>query len=116
MEKVKKTYEQVIAEAIEYLKARFSRSDCTLKRYQNRWGRVKIYMDSLKISEIDASVCRDYLLNEFDNHDYREFTKREKEVVGNVNILIEFLETGAVQFKKEQINLDGPIGALMIQY
>ena len=116
MEKAKENYEQVIAEAIEYLKARFSRSDFTLKRYQNRWGKVKSYMDSHNISEIDASVCRDYLLNEFDNHDHRELTNREKEVVGNVNILIEFLETGAVQFKKEQINLDGPIGALMIQY
>ena len=33
-----------------------------------------------------------------------------------MHILLEFLETGAVQFKKEQINLDGPIGALMIKY
>ena len=33
-----------------------------------------------------------------------------------MNILIEFLETGAVQPKKEQINLDGQIGTLMMQY
>ena len=116
MEKVKETYEQVIAEVIEYLEARFSRSDGTLKHYQNRWGRVKSYMDSQNISDIDASVCRDFLLNEFDNREYRELTIREKEIVGSVNILIEFLETGAVQFKKEQLNLDGPIGTLMLQY
>jgi len=116
MEKVKGTYDEVISKAVVYLREKFSRADCTLKRYQNRWGGVKNYMDSHNISEINAYVCRDYLLTEFDNRDYHELTIREKEVVGNVNILIEFLETGAVQFKKEQINLDGPIGALMIQY
>lgn len=116
MEKVKGTYDEVISKAIEYLRERFSRVDCTLSRYQNRWEKVKNYMDSHNISEIDASVCRDYLLNVFDNRDYRELTKKDKEVVGSVNILLEFLETGSVQFKKEQINLDGPIGALMIKY
>ena len=116
MKKVNGTYDEVISKAIEYLRERFSRADCTLKCYQNRWEKVKNYMDSNKISEIDASVCRDYLLNEFINRNYHELTTREKEVVGNVNILIEFLETGAVQSKKEQINLDGPIGALMMQY
>ena len=81
MEKVKVNYEQVIAEAIEYLKERFSRAECTLKFFQNRWGGVKNYMDSHNISEIDASICRDYLLNEFNNRDYHELTTREKGVV-----------------------------------
>ena len=116
MEKVKGTYDEVISNVIEYLRERFSRADCTLSRYQNRWEKVKNYMDSHNIREIDASICRDYLLNEFDNRDYQELTKREKAVLGSMHILLEFLETGAVQFKKEQINLDGPIGTLMIKY
>ncbi len=116
MEKVKGNYEQVITEAIEYLKKRFLRADCTLKFYQNRWRGVKDFMDSINISEIDSSVCREYLLKEFNNRDYHELTTKEKGVVGIVNILIEFLETGAVQSKKEQIKLDGPTGALMIKY
>ena len=73
-------------------------------------------MDSQNIRDIDASVCRDYLLYEFNNRDFSELTKREKVIVSTVNILIEFLETGAVQIMKEQINLGGPIGALMIKY
>lgn len=73
-------------------------------------------MDSQNIRDIDASVCRDYLLYEFNNRDFSELTKREKVIVSTVNILIEFLETGSVQIMKEQINLDGPIGALMIKY
>ncbi len=116
MEKVNGTYDEKISKATKYLRERFLRADCTLKLYESHWGRVKNYMDSHNISEIDASVCRDYLLNEFDNRGYRELTNREKKVVGSFNILIEYLETGAVQFKKEQINLDGPIGTLMIKY
>jgi len=116
MGKVKGTYDEVISKATEYLRERFSRAECTLSRYQNRWKKVKNYMESRNITEIDASVCRDYLLSEFDNRDYQELTKREKETVSIVKILLEFIETGAFQSKKKQINLDGPIGALMIKY
>ena len=116
MEKTKETYEQVIAKVMAYIQERFSRTDRTLKYYKRNWGRVKSYMDSQNISDIDASVCRDYLLYEFNNRDFSELTKREKEGVSTVNILIEFLETGAIQIKKEQINLDGPIGTLMRKY
>ncbi len=116
MGKVKGTYDEVISKVTEYLRERYLRADCTLSRYQNRWKRVKYYMESRNITEINASVCRDYLLSEFDNRDYQELTKKEKETVGIVNVLLEFLETGAFQSKKEQINLDGPIGAFMIKY
>ena len=116
MEKVKGTYEEVISKTSEYLRERFSRTDNTLKQYRCRWGKVKRYMDSQNIRDIDASICRDYLLYEFNNRAFSELTKREKVIVSTVNILIEFLETGAVQIMKEQINLGGPIGALMIKY
>jgi len=116
MEKAKGTYEEVISKTSEYLRKRFSRTDNTLKQYRCYWLKVKRYMDSQNIRDIDASVCRDYLLYEFNNRDFSELTKREKVIVSTVNILIEFLETGAVQIMKEQINLDGPIGALMIKY
>jgi len=116
MEKVKETYDEVISKVIEYLRERFSRTENTYRHYRRCWGRVKSYMDSQSISDINASVCRDYLLNEFSNRDFSELTKREQEVVSTVNIIIEFLETGAVQIKKEQIDLDGPIGVLMTKY
>jgi site-specific recombinase XerD len=116
MEKAKGNYEEVISKISEYLRKRFLRKDNTLKQYRCYWGKVKRYMDSQNIRDIDASVCRDYLLYEFNNRDFSELTKREKVIVSTVNILIEFLETGAVQIMKEQINLGGPIGALMIKY
>jgi site-specific recombinase XerD len=116
MENVKETYEEVISKTTEYLKQRFSRTENTFKHYKRRWGRLKSFMDSQNIRNIDASVCRNFLLNEFNKRDYSDLTKREQEVISTVNILIEFLETGAVQIKKEQINLDGSIGVLMTKY
>lgn len=116
MEKTEETYEEVISKTIEYLRRRFSRTDHTFRQYKRYWGKVKSYMDSQNITDIDGTVCRDFLLYEFNNRDYIELTKIEKEIVGAINILIEFLETGAVQIKKEQINLDGPIGAIMVKY
>ena len=112
----KETYDEVITKVIEYLRERLSRKEKTLRRYQNRWRKVQSYMDSQNISEIDTSVCRDYLQYEFNNRDFNGLTQKEKEFISSINILIEFLETGAIQNKKEQIVLDGPIGVLMIKY
>ena len=53
----KETYDEVITKVIEYLRERFSRKEKTLRRYQNSWRKVKSYMDSQNISEIDAFVC-----------------------------------------------------------
>ncbi len=116
MEITQGTYFEVISKATKYLRERYSRTENTFKHYKRRWGRVKTFMDSHNIRIIDASVCRNYLLNEFNNRDYSDLTKWEQEVVRTVNLLIEFMETGEVQTKKEQINLDGPIGVLMKQY
>jgi len=116
MEKTIETYEEKISQATNYLRERFSRSKSTFKHYRRCWGKVKTYMNSRNISDIDASVCRDYLLNEFNDRDFSKLTTKEKGVVHTVNVLIEFLETGEVQIKKEKIILDGPIGVLMTKY
>lgn len=116
MENAKETYDEKISKVTEYLRKKFSRTDRTFKYYKRNWGRVKSYMDSQNITDLDGSVCRDYLLNEFNNRDFSELAKKEKELLSTVNILIEFLETGAVLIKKEQVDLDGPIGVLMTKY
>ena len=116
MEKAKETYDEKISKVTEYLRKNFSRTDRTFRYYKHNWGKVKTYMDSQNINDINASVCRDYLINEFNNRDFSELTKREKEAISTINILIEFLETGGVQIKKEQIVLDGSIGVLMTKY
>ena len=112
----KETYDEVVTKVIDYLRETSSRKEETFRCYQSRWRKVKSYMDSQNIIDIDASVCWDYLQYEFSNRELNGLSQREKEVISSINILIEFLETGAIQNKKEQIDLNGPIGVLMIKY
>lgn len=116
MEKVEEQFEQVTAKAISHLKERFSRKERTLKYYMCCWKRVKSYIDSQNIKEISSSVCRAYLLSKFKDYECHQLSKREQEEISAIYILIEFLDTGNVQIKKEQINLEGRIGALMSKY
>jgi|GEM_PF-4317811 len=101
----KETYDEVITKVIDYLRETSSRKEETFRCYQTRWRKVKSYMNSQNIIDIDASVCRDYLQYEFSNRDFKGLTQKEKEFISSINILIEFLETGAIQNKKEQIDL-----------
>jgi len=116
MEKEQKSFEEVTSQATECLKNRLSRADGTLHHYNCLWLRIKRYMDTQCIDFIDAAVCKDYLLQEFDNRDYCTLSKREKDSVKAFSILIEFIETGTIQPPKEVTDFEGPIGQLMINY
>jgi integrase len=68
------------------------------------------------INFIDATVCKECLLQKFGDRDYGTFSKNEKDTVKAFNVLIEFIETGSIQPTKEATDFDGPIGELMINY
>jgi site-specific recombinase XerD len=65
---------------------------------------------------IDSDVCKDYLLQEFGVRDYSTLAKGEKGTVKTVTALIEFLESGTIQSRKEAIDFEGSIGQIMINY
>ena len=98
------------------LKRRLSRADGTLHHYNCLWRRIERYMESQRIDFIDAAVCKNYLLQEFDNRDYCTLSKREKDAVKAFSILIEFIETGTIEPPKEVTDFEGPIGQLMTDY
>lgn len=116
MEKEQKTFEGITSQATMCLKNRLSRADGTLRHYNCLWHRIKRYMEMQCIDLIDATVCRNYLLQEFDNRDYWTLSKREKDCVKVISSLIEFIETGTIQAPKEVIDIEGQIGNLMINY
>ena len=116
MKKKLKSFEEVTSQATSCLKSRLSRSDGTLHHYNCLWRRLKRYMDRQFIDWIDADVCKDYLLQEFDNRDYCTLSKGEKDSVKAFSVLIEFIETGTILGTKEVTNFEGPIGILMINY
>lgn len=116
MEKERKTFEEVISQATKCLKEKLKRADETLKHYNSLWLRLKRHMEAQSIDFIDSSVCTDYLLQEFNNRDYWTLSKGEKDAVRAYITLIEFIETGTIQRRKEAIDFGGPIGQLMINY
>jgi site-specific recombinase XerD len=116
MEKEQKTFEGITSQATMCLKNKLSRADGTLRHYNSLWRRIKRYMKIQCIDFIDATVCENYLLQEFDNRDYWTLSKREKDCVKVFSSLIEFIETGTIQAPKEVIDFEGQIGNLMINY
>lgn len=116
MENNQRTFEEVTSQATICLRDRLRRANGTLLFYNGLWSRIKRYMKLQNIKYIDATVCNNYILQEYDHRDYNTLTKREKDCVKAFTTLIEFIETGTILPPKEVINFDGPIGKLMINY
>jgi site-specific recombinase XerD len=116
MENNQHTFEEVTSQATICLKNKLLRADGTLHFYNSHWRRIKRYMESQNIDFIDAKVCKVYLFKEFENRNYDELTKNEKDTVKTVNTLIEFIDTGTLQGRKEATDFESPIGKLMINF
>ena len=111
-----RTFEEVTCQALKCLKNRLSRAVGTLRYYKFHWRRIKRFMESRGIDFIDSEVCQDYLLQKFGDSDYSSLVKRDKDTVKTVTILMEFIESGNIQSRKELIDLNGLIGQLMVKY
>jgi site-specific recombinase XerD len=116
MENNQRTFEEVTSQATICLKDRLLRAQGTLHHYNCLWSRIKEYMKLHDIKFIDATVCNNYLLQEFNHRDYNTLTKREKDCVKTFTALIEFIETGSIQPPKEVTDFNGSIGSIMIDY
>lgn len=112
----KRTFEEVTCQAETCLRDRLSRAAGTLKYYNCHWRKIKQFMESKGIDFIDSSVCQDYLLQKFGNRDYSTLAKGEKDTVKTITSLIEFIESGTIQSRKEVIDFEGSIGQHMINY
>jgi site-specific recombinase XerD len=112
----KKTFEDVTDQATKYLKNRLSRARETLRFYNYHWRGIKRFMESKGVDFIDTEICQDYLLQKFGDRDYSTLAKGEKDTVKSVTTLIEFIESGSIQARKEVTDFAGPIGQLMINY
>jgi len=116
MENKQHNFEELTVQATACLKNKLLRADGTLHFYNYHWRRIRRFMKLQSIEFVDANVCRDYLLSEFDNRDFDKLTKNEKDTVKTINSLIEFIETGTIQGRKETTDFEGSIGKLMMDY
>jgi len=116
MEMKQRTFKEVTSLATTCLKSKLSRANGTLRYYNGHWRKLKRFMESKGIQFIDADICKDYLLQQYDNRDFDALPKRDKDIVKTISVLIEFMETGTIQSAKEVTDFEGPIGQLMMDY
>lgn len=98
------------------LKTKLLRANGTLRYYNGHWRKLERYMETKGIQFIEPEICTSYLLQEYDNRDIDALPKRDKDVLKTISVLIEFMETGAIQAPKELTDFEGSIGQLMIEY
>ena len=116
MENNQRTFEEVTSQAAICLKDHLMRAPGTIHHYNILWSRIKRYMEKHNIKFIDATVCKNYLLQEFGHIDYISLTKREKDCVKTFTVLIEFIETCSIQPPKVVSIFEGLIGKIMVDY
>jgi site-specific recombinase XerD len=116
MENNQKTFEEITAGAVKCLKERLRRASGTQIHYIVLWNRIRKYMDSRKIKFLDTTICNDFLKSEYVNRDFKDLTKRDRDTVKAVEVLIEYINTGTIIPKKEITVFNGSVGGLMTQY
>ena len=111
-----KTFKVLTAGAEKCLKERLKRSPGTLRHYSILWNRIRYYMESQGIQFLDSAVCNAFLEHAYSKRDFNDLTKRDRDMIKAVEVLIEFINTGTVSPRKEAIVLNGAIGSLMTRY
>ena len=116
MEKEQKTFEELTIQVKKCLKEKLHRANGTLKHYDSLWRKLKRHMKAQSIDCINSAVCKNFLLEKYNDCDYWTLSKTEKDTVRAITTLIEFIETGTIHRGREATDFEGPIGQLMIKY
>ena len=118
MEEKQKTLEMLTNEVINYLQ-KISYSDSRISQYRSAWQRVAAFMKENDLQYYTATVGEAFIYHLIeDNRKYNDLGRWEKDIILCANVLTEFLETGAVKFRRCQKfrELPGAIGLTMQNY
>lgn len=116
MERNQRTYLELTAEAVKCIKERLHRARGTQRHYVVLWNRIQKYMRLRGINFLDSTVCDDFLKHEYSDRDYKDLSKRDRDMVKAVEVLVEYINTGTIVPKKEVAVFTGSIGGLMTDY
>lgn len=114
--KDQKTYEELTAGALRCLKERLRRTPGTLRHYLVLWNRIRKYTDSREIKFLSSTICAAFLEDTYADQSFANLTKRDRDMIKAVEVLVEYINTGTIIPKKEVTVFDGSIGKLMIRY
>jgi integrase/recombinase XerD len=115
--KQKQSLERLTTDVINYLQ-KLSYSDSRISQYRSAWQRVAKFMKENDLQYFTASTGEAFIYHLIGDRTYDELDRWEKDIIQCANVLTEFLETGAVKFKRCQKfrNLKGVIGQTMRDY
>jgi site-specific recombinase XerD len=117
MEEKQKTFDMLTYEVISYLQ-KLSYSDSRISQYRSAWQRVAAFMKENDLQYYTATVGEAFIYHLIGDRIYDDLDRWEKDIIQCANVLTEFLETGAVKFKRCQKfrELQGAIGQTMQNY
>lgn len=117
MEEKRKTFEILTNEVISYLQ-KLSYSFTRISQYRSAWQRVAVFMKENDLHYFTATVGESFIYHLMGDRKYDDLSRWEKDIIMCANALTEFLETGAVKFKRCQKfrDLQGTIGQTMQTY
>ena len=112
----RRTFEELTTGAVKCLKERLRRTSGTQHHYLVLWNRIRRYMNSREIRFLDFTVCDAFLKYTYADRDFKDLTKRDRDMIKAVEVLAEYINTGTIVPKKEIAVFDGSIGRLMSRY
>lgn len=117
MEENQKTFEILTSEVISYLQ-KLSYSDSRISQYRSAWQRVAAFMKENDLRYYTATVGEAFIYHLIRDRIYDDLDRWEKDIIQCANVVTEFLETGAVKFRRCQKfrQLQGAVGQTMQNY
>lgn len=120
MDRIIKDFDQLIANATNYLKTKLHYTSGTIAKHNTTWRWIKKFMESKRITHYNKDVERQVLYGRFGRRNMTQLTHYEKAVHCGIRILTEFTLTGGIKvipkIDRRTFNFDSPIGALILQF
>ncbi|KLU63603.1 hypothetical protein CEB3_c00170 [Peptococcaceae bacterium CEB3] len=117
MEEKQKVLEVLTSEVVGYLR-KLSYSESRISQYRSAWLRVAAFMEENDLTHYSAIVGEAFIYHLIGDRKYDNLDRWEKAIIQCANTLTEFLETGAVKFRrcKKFRDLQGTVGQTMRDY
>ena len=117
MEEKLKTLEVLASDVTGYLE-KLSYSESRISQYRSAWQRVAKFMKENELLSYSAAVGEAFIYHLIGDRKFDNLDRWEKDIIQCANVLTEFLETGAVKFRRCQKfrDLKGAVGHTMQEY
>lgn len=117
MEEQSKTLEVLRAEVTQYLQ-KLAYSESRISQYRSAWQRVADFMKDNDRTHYSATVGEAFIYHLLGDRPFETLDRWDKDIIQCTNVLTEFLETGAVKFRRGQKfrELRGEVGQTMQDY